>query len=57
MEINWTIISIVGVLVIILIVFLIRRNQRDEKELTEKLNNDYKTTPEADSELNDEDVR
>jgi len=57
MEINWTIISVVGVLVIILIVFLIRRNQRDEKELIEKLNNDYKTTPEADSELNDEDVR
>ena len=38
---NWYIIVIIGVLVIGLITFLIYRNQKDEKKLSEKLNDDY----------------
>jgi flagellar biosynthesis/type III secretory pathway M-ring protein FliF/YscJ len=38
---NWVIIIIVGVLAVALIVFLIIRNQKDEKEFEGELNNDY----------------
>lgn len=37
MEPNWTLITIVIVAAILLIVFLIWRNQKDKKELTKKL--------------------
>lgn len=38
---NWTIIIIVGILLIALLVFLIMRNQKDEAEFEKNLNNDY----------------
>ena len=38
---NWFIIIIVGILAIVLIVFLIIRNQKDKKKFERKLNNDY----------------
>lgn len=37
MEPNWTLITIVIVAAVLLIVFLIWRNQKDKKELTRKL--------------------
>lgn len=37
MEPNWTLITLVIVGAVVLIVFLIWRNQRDRKELTKKL--------------------
>ena len=38
---NWLIIIIVGILAIALIVFLVIRNQKDEKEFEKELDNDY----------------
>ncbi len=38
---NWLIIIIVGILAIALIVFLVRRNQKDEKQFEKQLDNDY----------------
>ena len=38
---NWLVIIIVGILAIALIVFLIRRNQKDEKQFEKQLDNDY----------------
>jgi large-conductance mechanosensitive channel len=38
---NWLIIIIVGILIIALIVFLVIRNQKDEKEFEKELDNDY----------------
>ena len=38
---NWTILIIVGILVIALVVFTIIRNQKDKIELEEKLKNDF----------------
>ena len=38
---NWYAIIIIGIVVIALITFLIYRNQKDEKDLEEKLNDDY----------------
>ena len=38
---KWLIIIIVGILGIALIVFLVTRNQKDEREFEKELNNDY----------------
>jgi hypothetical protein len=38
---NWLIVIIVGILAISLIVFLVIRNQKDEKEFEKELDNDY----------------
>ncbi len=38
---NWIIIVIVGIFIIGLVVFTIIRNQKDKKELEQKINNDY----------------
>lgn len=53
MEINWIVVSIVIICVLILIVFLIRKNQKDKKEYTHFLNNDFKKAKEEESDLND----
>lgn len=54
MEINWVIVGIVLLCVLILIVFLIWKNQKDKKKYSDFLNNDYKKSDEADSDLNDD---
>jgi len=53
METNWTLITLVIVAAIILIVFLIWRNQKDKKDLMRKLNEeeDIKKPAEHDSEV------
>lgn len=47
---NWFILIPIGIAVIALIVFLIRRNQKDEKEYEEFSNNDYTKKPEEEFE-------
>jgi len=39
---NWALIVIVGVIALALLVFINVRNKKDKKELTDKLNNDYR---------------
>ena len=41
---NWPVIIIVGIALIALIVFLVRRNAKDEKEFEQQQNNDYHKT-------------
>lgn len=57
MGINWTIIGIVVAVLIVLIVFMIRKNQKEKKKWTEFLNNDFKKTeenePDVDSTANE----
>ncbi|MEO7317154.1 MAG: hypothetical protein ABIW47_18330 [Ginsengibacter sp.] len=38
---NWLILIIFGILAVALIVFLVIRNQKDEKDFEKELNNDY----------------
>ena len=38
---NWIVIILVGIAAITLLVFLIIKNQKDEKEFEKKVNNDY----------------
>ena len=54
MELNGTVIIIVIVLAAGLIVFLIRRNQKDQKEMEQELN---ATDKAGESESNDEEER
>ena len=54
MKINWIIVGIVIICVLILIVFLIRKNQKDKKQYTDFLNNDFKKINEEESDLNDD---
>lgn len=54
MEINWTIISIVSVCVIVLFLFLIKRNAKDEKDLSKILDkNEHAIIENDDAEIND----
>jgi hypothetical protein len=52
---NWNIIIPVGLGLIALIIFLIRRNFRDEEKFEEQLKQDYPKPKEED--VNDENVR
>ncbi|CAD0002759.1 hypothetical protein [Flavobacterium chungangense] len=46
MEINWIIIGIVAVVLIALILFTVKKNQKEKKKLMELLNNDFKKADE-----------
>ena len=52
MELNWIIIAVVLVCAIALILYLIKKNQRDKKEVTKFFNTD--TTIRKESELDEE---
>lgn len=55
---NWPVIIFFGLAAIALIVFLVIRNQKDEKEFEKQINNDYHKTKdvEKDIEINDADL-
>lgn len=53
MEINWIVLSAVAVVVFILIVFMIRKNQKEKKKLTDLLNNDFKKANEDEPDFED----
>ena len=52
MKVNWTVLGVFLFFVILLVVYLIKRNLKDKKELSEFLNNDFNNDEE--SELNNE---
>jgi hypothetical protein len=53
MQLNWIIISVVIALAIVLVVYLVRRNLKDEKQVMEHFNEQSSTFPDEDSEAND----
>lgn len=53
MEINWVIIGILVVVVIFLIAFITKKNQKDKKKLTDLLNNDFKKPDEDEIDFED----
>lgn len=53
---NWPVIIIVGLFLILLLVFLIRRNQKDEQEFEQQLNNDFHKTKDAEGDVDSEEV-
>lgn len=38
---NWPVLIITGIILVALVLFLIRRNMKDEEKLEEQLKNDY----------------
>lgn len=50
MEINWKLLGIVAVILILVIVYTVRKNQKDKKEYTDFLNNEYKKKIENETE-------
>jgi FtsZ-interacting cell division protein ZipA len=48
---NWTVIVIVGIAIIALIVFLIWRNAKDEKEFEQQQNNNYHKTKDEEGDI------
>lgn len=52
---NWLILIIFGILAIALIVFLVLRNQKDEKDFERDLNNDFpkRKSDEGDIDIDD----
>jgi len=53
MQPNWIIIGIVIVLGLLLVIYLIRRNLKDEKEVTEHFNEQSSLFPHEEEEAND----
>ena len=54
MNINWLVLGIISVAVIILIVFLVVRNLKDKKELTDLLNTDTDIQNSYPNDINDD---
>jgi preprotein translocase subunit YajC len=46
MEINWIVLGVLTVVLIALILFIIKKNQKEKKKLTDLLNNDFKKSDE-----------
>jgi len=53
MQTNWIIIGVVVFLALVLVVFLIRRNLKDEKDVVEHFNAESSTFTDEESEAND----
>lgn len=51
---NWIIVGMVLLCVLVLIIFLIRKNQKDKKKYTDFLNKDYKKAAEEEADLDDD---
>ena len=55
---NWPAIIIVGIILLALVVFLVKRNIKDEKEVEQQLKEDYpKPKEEGDEEENIEEMK
>ena len=51
---NWAVIILVGIAVIVLIVFLVIRNQKDEKRFEKQLDSDiHKKDPEQETDIDE----
>lgn len=57
MELNLPVIIIVSIAALILVIFLIRRNQKDEKKFEREINENYKKHPDHEKDVDIEDTR
>jgi len=53
---NWPVLIIVGILLIALIVFLVKRNFKDEKDFETQLKNDYHKSKEKGGDIEIDEV-
>jgi FtsZ-interacting cell division protein ZipA len=48
---NWTVLIIFGIVALALIIFLVVRNQKDEKDFEKQVNNDYHKTKDEEGDV------
>jgi uncharacterized membrane-anchored protein YhcB (DUF1043 family) len=53
---NWPVLIIVGIILIALVVFLLRRNLKDEKDFETQLKNDYRNSKEKGGDIETDEV-
>jgi uncharacterized membrane protein len=53
---NWYVIIIVSLIIIGLLVFLVMRNRKDEKDFEQQLNQDYHHTKDAEGDVDEEEA-
>jgi uncharacterized protein YoxC len=53
---NWLILILIGVALVTLVIFLIKRNQKDEAAFEEQLNNDYAKPKEDENDTDAEEL-
>lgn len=53
---NWPVLILFALGAIVLVVFMIRRNFKDEKDFEQQLDNDYQKPKHTDADTNSEDV-
>ena len=56
MSINWPVLIIVGGVLIALVLFLIIRNQKDEKSFEKTVNEDYHKSKDEESDIDTEEL-
>ncbi|MFN3667270.1 MAG: hypothetical protein ACK4S0_13980 [Sediminibacterium sp.] len=56
MKENWPYIFLVGILSLVFIIFLIRQNRKDQKQLEKKLNEDYRKKKDEENDVDTEDI-
>jgi hypothetical protein len=54
MEVNWTILGILAICAVILIIYLIRRNLKDKKDVTKFFNQEIKSEKKFELDNDDE---
>jgi uncharacterized membrane-anchored protein YhcB (DUF1043 family) len=53
---NWPVLLIVGIAILALLFFLVKRNLKDEKVFEEQLNNDYHKTKDEEGDVDSEEI-
>lgn len=56
MYMNWYVIIIVSLIIIALLVFLVVRNRKDEKDFEQQINQDYHHTKDAEGDVDEEEA-
>ena len=56
LKMNLTVLIPFGILIIVLIVFLVVRNQKDKSKLEDKLNNDYHKSKDEEGDIETDEV-
>lgn len=57
MNLDWSVLGIIGAVLIALLLFIIIRNKKDRKELENKLNQDYKKPHEEEHTRDPDDIK
>lgn len=53
---EWYVLIPIGIAVVVLLIFLIRQNNKDKKELVNKLNQDYRKCKNSEDDIETEEV-